>query len=1237
VSIKSYRDKILSLASKLASNLSLLYALNYASVSGLLQGDDAQANRDAIVASGPNALDVAVALNEANTAGLLQGEGAQANRNAIVASGPNAKTVASALNCANEAGLIQGDDAQANRDTIVASGPNALDVAYALNEANEAGLLQGEGAQANRNAIVASGPNAIRVVPALNCANEAGLLQGEGAQANRDAIAASGLNAIRVVPALNCANEAGLLQGDDAQTNRDTIVASGPNALGVAYALNCANEAGLLQGDDAQANRDAIVDSGPNAIRVASALKWANEAGLLQGDDAQTNRDAIVASGPNALGVAYALKYANEARLLQGDDAQANHIAYALNYANKAGLLQGDDAQANRDAIVTSGLNAKTVAYALYYANTAGLLKAGLLQSDDAQANRAAIAASGPNAKAVGDALKCANEAGLLQGEGAQVNRNAIVASRPNAWAVAFALNGANEAGLLQGEGAQANFNAIVASGPNAYGVAYALNDASELGLLQGEGAQANRDAIVAFRSNAESIVLALLLANNSNLMSEEKRQARFDAIIKSSNEGCCKLARIGTLRSYPALINEQTWHDSVKLNENEARAVGEGLKVIERHNPEMVSLANYKLLLKAGEQANTVAALLTGTASENDFTLFGENRTEHAPQKQYELYKAFSTKPHQVNLDQISGLKQLNDEQALKLLQLISKTNLENLFTHLMTGTPEDIVVHILAEQYLLTYLYHDIPKERRADLPRANDNESSMRDDYISLARERINLLSNDLDFEPEQLEETEVDIRRFLLQAIQSELEVDKNNANENEKALLEEKIKFIKEHCEELAKRKDDVSPTVIANALQYFSSPTSTSQTAWRAYEPTAPCFQWPNLFTRPAPDSASNPVFSTRVSAAGQESQELTKESASREARIWSAICFLASKAHPEMRADYIYCLAEIRRAHNDKPNELDDPSCQPGTLSRFLTATNKHPRFSREKTPVDAKQIVSERVRSFVQSIVNHESRDKTGEQARLMLTALYLYSPKAEQNNEVLRDRSAIDNVIYATAEDLKTPEADADEQKAHQSFLKESQILRRNLMVKILGKDGALLYNAVVEGLNNAELPHDNPEELRYLIAKHMAGLGAPLSLPYELLESARPSIKATEPVQPQGTSKSEAFRGALLQVAIEHNLGITESLNDAISGLLSELSDELSNWEWSGKDQALPVGVVKEKFKNVQDAPKEFTEEFVCSALERVRAPPSIKAQDMKAALNELRNAANEPQQNSGPPM
>lgn len=127
----------------------------------------------------------------------------------------------------------------------------------------------------------------------------------------------------------------------------------------------------------------------------------------------------------------------------------------------------------------------------------------------------------------------------------------------------------------------------------------------------------------------------------------------------------------------------------------------------------------------------------------------------------------------------------------------------------------------------------------------------------------------------------------------------------------------------------------------ADARAYFSSNMDTAEQAYRCYDPLAAYVSWANLFV---PSDSQSEVFS--IAAA---SGALNQKEASNFIRTRAAYYYLVAMDVPKgldsNLSQFIFSLAEIRRAHNEGSNTgADNPSCFPGHITRLAKSTLGHP-----------------------------------------------------------------------------------------------------------------------------------------------------------------------------------------------------------------------------------------------------------------------------------------------------
>ena len=191
--------------------------------------------------------------------------------------------------------------------------------------------------------------------------------------------------------------------------------------------------------------------------------------------------------------------------------------------------------------------------------------------------------------------------------------------------------------------------------------------------------------------------------------------------------------------------------------------------------------------------------------------------------------------------------------------------------------------------------------------------------------------------------------------------------------------------------------------LIKQAVTLFSNTQSIAQTAWRAYEPTAACVRWPNLLTQPSGANANDKVFTTSTSVANTtlEGQSVTLANASEDIRVIAAQIFLeiqneslSEEVRKDLEQSFVSYIAEIRRTHNIRPNELDNPSCYPGCIPRLRQILNSHPKFKKVENQDDIPIMVLHAVLAKAQQELANFSSEPP-EKMRLLLSAICLYGP--------------------------------------------------------------------------------------------------------------------------------------------------------------------------------------------------------------------------------------------------
>jgi len=648
--------------------------------------------------------------------------------------------------------------------------------------------------------------------------------------------------------------------------------------------------------------------------------------------------------------------------------------------------------------------------------------------------------------------------------------------------------------------------------------------------------AQENFDAVIKSKNQqivARSLDLALKFGLFSN--GEGRNQIFFETIVRKCEDieisgYFTPLKRLfQSLSDYSAayFLTCDSFLETLHFTEIKAESVRNGINMLVKCSMNLLTQENYRLLLetvsdevlKADSYCLTLlnfTDILAGNADEAKFkralATLPFLKTCVSPENgitenHYRLYRHFSKEPHFLSLSILKSIIQLSDDEATALMRRLQ----EPTSVVLRLDCNHDLLADFLAERDNLVKLHLAIPIEIRNHnaIPVVIDPESSIQDEKIETARARINALKKELNITNEitykQLEEIETDIREYLLLKIKAELEHDKNKPgiNAQTKSLLNQKIQFIEKNLSALANQT--ASADIIQQAVAYFSDTDSVAQTAWRAYEPTAEVTGWPNLLTAPA--SVDNQaIWSNHASS----SVTVTLKSGSDIIRRNAAICFLASKNYSDMREDFVFTIAEIRRAHNKKGG-IDNPSYFPGSLSRFLIATNKHPLFkSEEKPSKDFKEVVENTVRNVAQIVLDQMSETCVSDyDARLLLCAIFLLSKKNKIS--IFNDKNVVENMLFSTQEDLESIAPGQADNMQIKAWITAAKNVANQFLDRLVGDDGAALYNAVAE---HTGIGRDH-RELNYLIAKNVESLAEKLSLPEKLMRKY--SAKSSETIE------------------------------------------------------------------------------------------------------------------------
>ena len=541
-------------------------------------------------------------------------------------------------------------------------------------------------------------------------------------------------------------------------------------------------------------------------------------------------------------------------------------------------------------------------------------------------------------------------------------------------------------------------------------------------------------------------------------------------------------------LKNYPSLLTQENVAALFKLNFLQADNVFAGFLSLEHESSELVTAENLTLLLENAGAAVSMAKLISDDFDSPQTLL---NTLERIPNLQSSL-KSLKEKSELTDYNFIATYNKLKKSlvgtvsavDLIKIMSQLTTNDVSKLTRYTDTGSPHQIETYLdflqsselesctvfawfLAESYTIEALYARIPQVARSGIPRAGDFESSLSDEFIKNARSNIISLQKKTRVNNEKhLEEIEVKIREMLLQTIANE-----PSTSDADKA-------FICDNLEVLAKRSDE---SLVGEAVDRFKDTQSTAQTAWRAYEPKANYTHWPNLLTKPLGDDGNEGVFSTRAATenTGLENQTVTRELASLDIRQLASQIFLEIQNlndDPKISADvaslirdnFIFYIAEIRRAHNTASEDKDNPSCYPGCISRLGQILNAHPLFKKLEDQGDAPSIVERCILSKAEQALLEDANQEDAN-AGIMLSVIHLYGPQ-----DVERISNGYDGLEYNLYNNKLTYEN-------IEQHVNEILSLRKDFIYRVsIG-----LYDIVVDKLSQAgiEVP---VESTNYLIA-------------------------------------------------------------------------------------------------------------------------------------------------------
>ena len=292
---------------------------------------------------------------------------------------------------------------------------------------------------------------------------------------------------------------------------------------------------------------------------------------------------------------------------------------------------------------------------------------------------------------------------------------------------------------------------------------------------------------------------------------------------------------------------------------------------------------------------------------------------------------------------------------------------------------------------------------------IPIAQGEESSMNDKRVQLALTTFNEtvkpgVKGDFQKPGENLDEclikTETAIRKMLLEHMSTSFKKDIQNVGitEDEKLKKDEIIEFINKNLAALCKAE----PKAMTQARKYFTSNSNTTEIAWRCYDSGAENAQWDNLFVTHKNDNGA-PIFSTAASHTGTGNLSLTEGTNLIREMAAQYFLYICNETDEETRQsmldNFVFCLAEIRRAHNNssRNGDIDSPSCFPGTIGRFSWILNKE-----EKPKLTKLEIIREYCTNKIFNKIQQHMTQLTNNphQTRLFIDAIIALNHKEALN---------------------------------------------------------------------------------------------------------------------------------------------------------------------------------------------------------------------------------------------
>lgn len=451
-------------------------------------------------------------------------------------------------------------------------------------------------------------------------------------------------------------------------------------------------------------------------------------------------------------------------------------------------------------------------------------------------------------------------------------------------------------------------------------------------------------------------------------------------------------------------------------------------------------------------------------------------------------------------------------------------------------------------------------------------------------------------------ERIDAIEYQMRQLFLAEIMQEAQ---EKQDENTEAILGF-IHSLKDEDNRSLLQGNDAA--LMQKARDLFCDTASSAQTAWRAYDRWAPVGGlWPNLLTSPL-EHADDTAFTVGAVGLGEMPTTKMASDLSREMVAYSFLLAIDKddgddEARRTRKTAFIAKVAEIRRAHNAKDEEQDDPSCLPGTFSRAGDMWIAH---TKSIIP-DAPKLLEEELGSLVIEQFQKASKAEQHELHQALLTTGAYNDELREFLKDLLPEVTSEEHDLYNALVMLSRYNAkDVIDGKA--AFTEEQLALRKSF-VNGLGSMEQLkvVLNARLAARGSRAL---SDKEFDVYVTALLADIGGPWIAP-KLTAIFRAAVTLENPfayTPPQkGISQQAAMvmlMKLLASVEIEHKMRFIFDVAQVLaSGNTSTAHAKL-----------LQVGVLQESIN-------EATQE-----IEKARAQAAEKRQKKAALWDELYHKA-----------